>query len=322
MVGVLEGFLVIGVVVVVVRIIGLAVVVPRLSGDSSADGGTPLPAPDSNAAVPTGVYGADGVAPWGVPVGSAPDTAPPEWLDYEMWTGPAPMRPYNKMVHPRGWRAFSEYGNGIVGDMCIHMLDMVRWMMDLGWPNSVSSNGGILVDKASRANITDTQTATFDYGNVQVRWTHRTWGEGGDPKYPWSATFYGDKGTLKASVFGYDYTPQGGGNPVHKDVGMELDQYPEDQTEKDLEKHCAPAIRGHMRNLLQCRLSGSKPVADIEQGHISTASCVLANLSQQLGGRTLRWDPKTHTIVGDTEATRLLARPYRSPWSHPTAASV
>ena len=253
---------------------------------------------------------------------TAPDTAPPEWLDYEMWTGPAPMRPYNKMVHPRGWRAFSEYGNGIVGDMCIHMLDMVRWMMDLGWPNSVSSNGGILVDKASRANITDTQTATFDYGNVQVRWTHRTWGEGGDPKYPWSATFYGDKGTLKASVFGYDYTPQGGGNPVHKEVGMELDQYPEDQTEKDLEKHCAPAIRGHMRNLLECRRSGSKPVADIEQGHMSTASCVLANLSQQLGGRTLRWDPKTHTIVGDPEATRLLARPYRSPWSHPTAASV
>ena len=253
---------------------------------------------------------------------TAPDTAPPEWLDYEMWTGPAPMRPYNKMVHPRGWRAFSEYGNGIVGDMCIHMLDMVRWMMDLGWPNSVSSNGGILVDKASRANITDTQTATFDFGNLQVRWTHRTWGEGGDPKYPWSATFYGDKGTLKASVFGYDYTPQGAGNPVHKDVGMELDQYPEDQTEKDLEKHCAPAIRGHMRNLLECRRSGSKPVADIEQGHMSTASCVLANLSQQLGGRTLRWDPKTHTIVGDTEATRLLARPYRSPWSHPTAASV
>ena len=253
---------------------------------------------------------------------TAPDTAPPEWLDYEMWTGPAPMRPYNKMVHPRGWRAFSEYGNGIVGDMCIHMLDMVRWMMDLGWPISVSSNGGILVDKASRANITDTQTATFDFGNLQVRWTHRTWGEGGDPKYPWSATFYGDKGTLKASVFGYDYTPQGGGNPVHKEVGMELDQYPEDQTEKDLEKHCAPAIRGHMRNLLECRRSGSKPVADIEQGHMSTTSCVLANLSQQLGGRTLRWDPKTHTIVGDPEATRLLARPYRSPWSHPTAASV
>ena len=59
-----------------------------------------------------------------------------------------------------------EYGNGIVGDMCIHMLDMVRWMLDLGWPKSVTSAGGILVDKASKANITDTQTATFDFDEL------------------------------------------------------------------------------------------------------------------------------------------------------------
>src|SRR5207248_3393594 len=95
-----------------------------------------------------------------------PDTAPPENLDYEMWTGPAPMRPYNALVHPRSWRAFMEYGNGIVGDMCVHMLDMVRWMLDLGWPARVSSSGGILVDKRSKANISDTQDAVFDYGDL------------------------------------------------------------------------------------------------------------------------------------------------------------
>ena len=105
-----------------------------------------------------------------------PDTAPPENLDYEMWTGPAPMRPYNKLVHPRGWRAFMEYGNGIVGDMCVHMLDMVRWMMDLGMPTRIDSSGGILVDKASKANITDSQIATFDFPNLQVVWTHRSYG--------------------------------------------------------------------------------------------------------------------------------------------------
>src|SRR5438445_524364 len=87
-----------------------------------------------------------------------PDTAPPETFDYEMWTGPAPMRPYNALVHPRRWRAFMEYGNGIVGDMCVHMLDMTRWMLDLGYPKRVSSSGGIFVDKASKANITDTHT--------------------------------------------------------------------------------------------------------------------------------------------------------------------
>ena len=89
-----------------------------------------------------------------------PDIAPPPNLDYELWTGPAPMRPYNELVHPRRWRAYMEYGNGIVGDMCVHMLDMVRWMLDLGMPNRIASSGGILVQKNSRANITDTQTAT------------------------------------------------------------------------------------------------------------------------------------------------------------------
>ena len=140
-----------------------------------------------------------------------PDTAPPDYLDWEMWTGPAPMRPYNSIVHPRGWRAFMEYGNGIMGDMCIHMFDMVRWMLELGWPKRISSTGGILVDKASKANIADTQTATFDFGDLDVVWQHRTWGEPADPKYPWGATFYGDKGTLKASVYGYDFIPSGGG---------------------------------------------------------------------------------------------------------------
>jgi predicted dehydrogenase len=75
-----------------------------------------------------------------------PDSTPPANLDYQMWTGPAPMMPYNKLIHPRSWRAFNEYGNGIVGDMCIHMLDTVRWMLGLGWPTRVSSQGGIFVD--------------------------------------------------------------------------------------------------------------------------------------------------------------------------------
>jgi len=245
-----------------------------------------------------------------------PDAAPPDNLDYEMWTGPAPMRPYNSLVHPRRWRAFMEYGNGIVGDMCIHMLDMVRWMLDLGWPDHVSSDGGIYVDKASKANITDTQTATFQFGSLPVIWTHRTWGDAPDPKYPWGATFYGDKGTLKCSVNSYDFTPRGQGTPIHKSNVFELEEYPEDKTEKDLEKHVAPAIRVHMRDFLKAIESRSKPVADVEQGYISTASCILANLSMDLG-RTLAWDQKQQKIANDDEANKRLRRPYRAPWVHP-----
>jgi len=252
------------------------------------------------------------------PAANPPDTAPPDYLDYEMWTGPAPMRPYNRLVHPGSWRAFMEYGNGIVGDMCIHMFDMVRWMLGLGWPRRVSSSGGILVDKAAKANISDTQTATFDYDDVKVIWQHRTWGHPPDPKYPWGATFYGEKGTLKASVMSYDFTPLEKGESIHRDVTYELDQYPEDKTEERLERHVAPAIRGHMRNFLACIDSRGKPVADIEEGYISTASCILANLAMKTG-RTLAWDPAAQRISGDEEANRLLRRPYRQPWIHPEA---
>ena len=163
-----------------------------------------------------------------------PTTTPPDFLDYEMWTGPAPLRPYDapkqpgydneRVPHRRWWRAFMEYGNGITGDMCIHMLDMVRWMLGLGWPKRISSSGGILVQKGSKSNIADTQSATFDFGDLTVHWQHRTWGAPADPTYPWGATFYGDKGTLKASVMSYDFIPSGGGESIHRDVTYELDQ--------------------------------------------------------------------------------------------------
>jgi predicted dehydrogenase len=250
------------------------------------------------------------------------DSQPPANLDYEMWTGPAPMRPYNSLVHPRSWRAFMEYGNGIVGDMCVHMLDMVRWMLDLGMPTRIDSNGGILVEKNSKANITDTQTATFDYPNLKVVWTHRSYGAPPDPAYPWGATFYGDKGTLKASVNSYDFIPTAKGEkPIHEDVVFELEQFPEDKTEKDLERHVAPAIRGHMKNFLECIASRGRPVADIEEGYISTAACVLANISLDLG-RSLKWDHAKGVVVGDAEANKRLRRPYRGPWVHPDPAKV
>ena len=246
---------------------------------------------------------------------------PPDHLDFDVWTGPAPVRPYTSNVHPRGWRAFMEYSNGIVGDMCVHMFDMTRWMLGLGWPTRVSSSGGILVDKNSIATTPDTQTATFDYPDTQVLWQHRTWGHPADKDYPWSAIFYGDKGTLKASVQGYDFIPRGNGKPEHVDVRYELEEYPEDKTEKDLEKHVAPALRSHMKNFLHAIDTRTQPVSNIQEGYISSASCILANIALETG-RTLHWDVGQQRVSSDDEANRLLTRPYRSPWVHPDPATV
>jgi hypothetical protein len=119
----------------------------------------------------------------------------------------------------------------------------------------------------------------------------------------------------------YDFIPEGQGESIHKDVAFELEQYPEDKTEKDLEKHVAPAIRVHMKDFLSAISKRSKPVADIEQGCLSTTACILANMSMQLG-RSLEWDSAKGQVVGDEEANRLLRRPYRAPWVHPDPAKV
>ncbi len=250
---------------------------------------------------------------------SAPVLPVPDFLDFEMWTGPAPVRAYKELPHRRWWRAFTEYGNGIVGDMCVHMLDTVRWMLGLGWAKRISSTGGIYVQKDSESNISDTQIATFEYDGFDAVWQHRTWGTPTDPDYPWALFIYGEKGTLKASTMRADFFPvDKKAKPIHFDCFFEREKYPEDLTEKDIELNAAPATRRHMLDFLAAIEKGSRPIADIEEGHISTASCILANLSAQVG-RPLVYDPQKRVVVGDREATKLLRRTYRSPWRHPAA---
>jgi predicted dehydrogenase len=253
--------------------------------------------------------------------GNPPVQPVPDFLDYEMWTGPAPHRPYDGLPHRRWWRTFMEYGNGIMGDMCIHMLDTVRWMLGLGWPRRVASTGGIFVQKEGKSNIADTQTATFEFDGFNAVWQHRTWGTPPDPDYPWALFIYGANGTLKASTMRADFVPfDKNAKALHFDCLFEREQYPEDLTEKDIELNAAPATRRHMLDFLAAIESRGRPVADIEEGHISTASCILANLSMRLEGRPLSYDPQQRIVIGDDEATQLLRRPYRAPWEHPGSA--
>ena len=245
----------------------------------------------------------------------------PEYFDYNRWAGPAPLRTFDGMPHKRWWRAFMEYGNGIMGDMCVHMFDAVRWMLDLGWPVKISSTGGIYVDKESKSNIADTQSALFEYKDLTCSWEHRSWGTAPDPEYPWAFIIYGDKGTLKASTMKYEFIPAGKGDKIRMDVVYEREKYPEDLTEPDIELNAAPATRLHMLDFLNAINTNKRPVADIEQGHISSASCIIANLSMKLG-RPLVYDPVQRIIKNDAEATRLLRRTYRAPWQHPEPGKV
>lgn len=241
----------------------------------------------------------------------------PDFFDYELWTGPAPMRPFTGLPHGLHWRSFMEYGNGITGDMAVHMLDAVRWMLDLGWPQKITAQGGIFVQNQGQSNTADTQTAVFEFENLPITWQHRTWGNPVDPEYPWGFKIYGEKGMLVGSPFQAHFISYPDKDIQKFDCLYERDKYPEDSTEEGIEIHAAPATRRHFQNMLEAIDMKKDPVAELYSSHISTASCILANLSMKLG-RSLRYDPTQRIVLDDAEATSLLERPYRSPWIHPS----
>ena len=246
---------------------------------------------------------------------------PPSYLDWDAYVGPATWRDYNPEIHPRSWRDCREFSNGQTGDLCVHFFDFVRYCLDLRWPRQIAASGGSLMrSKDSKVNTHDTQTAVFDYGHMQVVWNQRSWGSNPDLEYPWGATFYGDSGTLKVSVQSFDYVPLNG-TAIHRDFVDEREKYPQDELHKDTELFAAPATRRHFENFLAARHSHRRPVADIEEGHISTACCILANLSMELG-RSLVWDAAAGKVVDDDEANHSLKRDYRGSWIHPTPTNV
>ncbi|HEY5347133.1 MAG TPA: Gfo/Idh/MocA family oxidoreductase [Rhizomicrobium sp.] len=245
----------------------------------------------------------------------------PEYLDWDFYCGPAPLVPYNPGIHPLNWRSFFAFSNGYMGDMGVHMFDICRFMLDRGWPKRVFSTGGIFIDNQSIATVPDTQLASFDYDDMLMTWTNRQWATELDPKDEWGAHIYGEKGTLKLGSDRYEFIPADASAPhLSAERPLEFDKYP---TDKGLDGshgdfQLAPAIRAHMRDFLSAIATDTQPASNIATTHISTASCILANMSLQLK-RPLVWDGETQRVIGDDGANAALARPYRAPWRHPLA---
>jgi predicted dehydrogenase len=240
------------------------------------------------------------------PASFAPPVPAPAFWD--VYCGPAPVVPFRPGIHPRNWRAFIEFGNGYMGDIGVHFIDACRFLLDLGWPSVVTSSGGVFVDKNSAATVPDTQIASFQFGDLLMTWTNRQWGQPADPATPWGARLYGDKGTLRVTPTGYDFTPAGEAAPTLK-AELELTEF-NDATDKPL----YAITRANMRDFIRAIETNSKPAADIEEAYISTACCILANTSMKLG-RPIHWDG-AH-VMGDASAEAALTRPYRAPWVHP-----
>lgn len=247
---------------------------------------------------------------------------PPKEINWDLWCGPAPMRPYNGDpenpwrggIHPRGFRQYLDYANGTLGDWGVHWLDQVLWVMERKWPKTIHSLGGrpilgepVLTEEHQTTDAPDHQVATYEFDDLTVTWEHRRFsGNPAEKSENVGCFFYGTKGTFHMGWRqGWTFYPRGrGGNEIHEEPQLNP---PDNQNIKEL-----------WADFLQAIETGGKPVCDIEEIHYSTNLSLLGMLSYKLG-RSVEWDGQREVCIGDPEANKLLRRQYRTPWEYPQA---
>lgn len=218
----------------------------------------------------------------------------PEGVDYDLWVGPAPMKPLSRKNLHYDWHWFWDYGGGELANNGIHMIDIARRGAGVGYPVSVTSGGGKYFFDDDQE-TPDTQIVTFEYPNLSLVWEHRTWTNFGFEGRSSGVAYYGDQGTLVADDRGWQVTVDG--KVVETNTGSQMEM-------------------PHVQNFIDCVKARRRPNAEIEAGHISTSLCHLGNISQRLG-RKLRWDGDTERFPHDDEANKLLTRAYREPFVVP-----
>ncbi|GAA4458717.1 Gfo/Idh/MocA family oxidoreductase [Nibrella saemangeumensis] len=243
----------------------------------------------------------------GGPGQPVPEEAPPKELDWDFWCGPAPMRAYNKQIHPRGFRNYLDYANGTLGDWGIHWLDQILWWTEEKYPRKVYSTGGRAIKKDS-TDAPDHQVATYEFEDFTAVWEHRQFaGNNAEKTHPQQAVgvyFYGTEGTFHMGwLDGWTFYPVDRNKPIiHEDAKLHK---PDDQNIPEL-----------WANFLEAIKTNKLPVSDIEIGHRSTNMALLGMLSLKLG-RSVEWDGEKQVIKNDPEANKLLSRDYRGQWKYP-----
>lgn len=255
--------------------------------------------------------------------GRPADGEPPPEIDWELWQGPAPLRPYNPNRCIYHFRWFWDYSGGQMTNLAHHSLDIVDWVIGLGDLKSVTSCGGRF-HLRDNGETPDVQHAMLEFPKWQATWTHREVSRG--PMNPYGLEFFGTKGSLGISRRGFRVTPDAEVAPSEtipqfSDARLQRATQAEDQIRgkprtqaiEDRSGDVRGQFQQHVRNFLECVKSRQTPISDLASSQRVSIACHLANLSLRLG-RKLRWDASRQTVVDDEEAAGLLVRPYRSPW--------
>jgi predicted dehydrogenase len=235
-------------------------------------------------------------------------------VDYDLWLGPAPLRPFNRNRFHYNWHWHWDYGDGDTGNQGPHQFDIARWGLGKNeHPVKVHSTGGYFGPESSQETA-DVQTSVFQYADGSIlEFATRGTMTNDEGTQRIGNLFYGTKGWLYIDGDGRKWQSYLG-RKDEKGPGSELTPEQGGGDPRILTSIESPHYRNFVDALRAC--DSAKLTCDILEGHLSSALPHLANVSYRVG-RTLVFDGKTETVVGDKEATLLLTRPYRKPFVVP-----
>jgi predicted dehydrogenase len=221
----------------------------------------------------------------------------PKELNWDLWLGPAPAVPYDPFRCHYHFRWFWDYSGGQMTNWGAHNLDIARWALNARAATAVSAFGGRYEIKDG-GETPDVQEVLYSFPGCVITWSGREVNRTRDEYL----SFNGTKGTLSIMRNGFTVAPETWRKKESPEIApLEV-------------KGDGPEMqRSHIRNFLECVKSRQRPVADVEEGHLTATMCHMGNIATRLG-RSLRWDAAREEFIDDKEANQMLSRPYRKPW--------
>lgn len=235
---------------------------------------------------------------WVRDCGNPPDGAPPAGVDYAMWLGPAPERPFNPNRFHFNFRWFWDYAGGLMTDWGVHLINIALWAMGPEWPRSVISSGGkyALEDNTETP---DTQITVYDFPSYTLIWEHQVQCGLGPDRREHGVMWTGSDASLLVHTGGWEVIAE----PKKKGL-----------IEMKRQANTTETVRAnHARNFLDCVKSRKPPVENLEVGHHVSAVAHLGNLALRSKSR-IEWDAAAGQPVRNEAASRLVTYPYRAPW--------
>jgi len=216
----------------------------------------------------------------------------PAWLDYSLWQGPAPERPYRDNLIHYNWHWFWHWGNGELGNNGVHGIDVCRWGLGVEYPKRVTSSGNKYRWDDDQE-TPDTHVVTFDFDGCSLVWEGRSWSPRGFENDTFGMSFYGERGSLVIAGNGYKI--------------YDLDN------RQTASGSGAGGDGVHLADFLNCIRNGKWPNAEIAEGYKSALLCHLGNIAHRVG-RVLQVNPTNGHVKNDSEAEQLWRREYRPGW--------